>query len=515
MRGADDVAEADHAGGDAGGVHRRERGLDRGVARVVGAVDDDDVDERRRVGARHGRVVGQAGGLVGGEVVVHELQAEVQMRAGAGTCLGVVGEQVAARHVTDDRLGERRVGLVACLEGPGERRAAPWIGATGRLARGLGIEGPVELRPVTQAVVDEQLLLAGGGLVVAEHCQAEQGEVLARAGEGGSLEERHGEAAQSVAHLVPASRAHRSGLGAAVDVEHRRGGVEQDHRPRHRRAAPRQPHVGREVVDDRPERVPQARRVEAEARGTGAAGDADRVGPGLVGRLAEREHVCPNGHIIKNVGGDEGGVGGGGGQRRGAGRIGPGAVGDEHDRRVAGVEVERVVGGGLLQVGLRPRERAAGPRLDAVQLAAEGRLHGEERVLHRVAVALQVGLVGRERIVNAEVEVLAVEEAGGVACDRGAGSARVGVVAEAQHADLQLVREQVLVGLEGVDERVDGGLPAGLVAAERAVHRGRVVEDEQEERLFHGAGGLVDAGRGGGRRRRRRSGRPRARRGRG
>jgi hypothetical protein len=249
-------------------------------------------------------------------------------------------------------------------------------------------------------------------------------------------------------------------------------------------------------VEGRLDRSPQTRRLDAEARRAGTAGETDRVGERLIGGLAEGDDVCPNGHVLEELGGDERGVGGGGSELGGARLIGPRAVGHEHDRRVAGADVERVVGGGLLQVVAGPREPAAGPRLDAVELAAQRGPGGLEGVLQRVAVALEVRLVGRERVVEADVEALTVEEAGGVAGDRGADDVRVGVVAEAHEADLHLSRQQAVVGVERGEDAGDHALPAGLVVRERAVHRRRVVEHEQHQRLLHRAGGLVGAGGG-------------------
>jgi hypothetical protein len=114
-------------------------------------------------------------------------------------------------------------------------------------------------------------------------------------------------------------------------------------------------------------------------------------------------------------------------------------------------------------------------------------------------LALEVGLLRDVGVVPGDVELLAVDEAGGVGGDRGAGDVGVGVVAVADQREDEVFGDVAVVEFDGLGDRVVGGLPAGLVdAVHHLVHRARVVEEEGEERLLEAAALLFLAGHRGG-----------------
>lgn len=79
--------------------------------------------------------------------------------------------------------------------------------------------------------MDEDLLLAGARHVVTEHREPDVADLLERRGADFELEYRGG-ARQRIADLIPTSLAHAASLRSSVDVEHRRGCIEQDHHAR-------------------------------------------------------------------------------------------------------------------------------------------------------------------------------------------------------------------------------------------------------------------------------------------
>jgi hypothetical protein len=297
----------------------------------------------------------------------------------------------------------------------------------------------------------------------------------------------------------PMARRGRAGA-AAVDVEHRRGGVEQEHDAGDAGGADGGDDVGLDVDDDGLEGVAEGGRVRGVEGGRGAAGEGEVVGVFFVEGRAEGDDVGGDAQLGEQGGGAGVRVLVGRGEVQVTLRVLPGAVHDEHDDGGALAHVLRVVGSGGGDVVGGEVEGAAGPAADADLVAAGGRVGGGEGGEDGVAVAaLEVGLLRDVGVVPGDVELLAVDEAGGVGGDLGAGDLGVGVVAVADEGEDEVFGDVAVVEGDGLGDRGVGGLPAGLVdAVHQLVHRARVVEEKGEERLLESAALLFLAGHRGG-----------------